>query len=115
MDEEREPWKCWEVARILIASPRIAKADGQVLRPRNYDPSGKLDQIKTSVMACELSRRRDNPPEVGIAEEQIKKVKKGKVVLLPITDQTRATAPTPFPPFGSNTWRNCSRRANIEI
>jgi homoserine O-acetyltransferase/O-succinyltransferase len=29
-----------------------------------------------------------NPPELGIAEEEIKKVKRGKFVLLPITDQT---------------------------
>ena len=30
-----------------------------------------------------------NPPELGIAEQQIKKVKNGRFVLLPITDQTR--------------------------
>jgi homoserine O-acetyltransferase len=30
-----------------------------------------------------------NPPELGIAEREIKKVKNGKFVLLPITDQTR--------------------------
>jgi homoserine O-acetyltransferase len=30
-----------------------------------------------------------NPPELGIAEREIKKVKRGKFVLLPITDQTR--------------------------
>ena len=30
-----------------------------------------------------------NPPELGIAEQQIRKVKNGRFVLLPITDQTR--------------------------
>ncbi len=30
-----------------------------------------------------------NPPELGIAEKEIKRVKQGKFVLLPITDQTR--------------------------
>ena len=30
-----------------------------------------------------------NPPELGIAEREIKKVKRGKFVLLPITEQTQ--------------------------
>jgi homoserine O-acetyltransferase len=30
-----------------------------------------------------------NPPELGIAEQEIKKVKRGKFVLLPITSETR--------------------------
>ena len=29
-----------------------------------------------------------NPPELGIMEEEIKKVKNGRYILLPITDQT---------------------------
>ena len=56
---------------------------------RNYDPSGKLDQIKASVMFVNSADDVLNPPELGIAEEKIKSVKKGKFVLLPITDQTR--------------------------
>ena len=30
-----------------------------------------------------------NPPELGIAEREIKKVKNGRFVLLPISDETR--------------------------
>jgi len=30
-----------------------------------------------------------NPPELGIAEKEIKRVKRGRFILLPITDQTR--------------------------
>ena len=30
-----------------------------------------------------------NPPELGIAEREIKHVKRGRFVLLPITEQTR--------------------------
>ena len=56
---------------------------------RNYDPSPKLDQIKAPVMFVNSADDVINPPELGIAEEQIKKVKKGRFVLLPITDQTR--------------------------
>jgi homoserine O-acetyltransferase/O-succinyltransferase len=56
---------------------------------RNYDPSPKLDQIKAPVMFVNSADDVINPPELGIAEEQIKKVKRGRFVLLPITDQTR--------------------------
>ena len=56
---------------------------------RNYDPSSKLDQIKAPVMFVNSRDDLINPPELGIAEEQIKKVKKGRFILLPITDQTR--------------------------
>ena len=56
---------------------------------RNYDPSSKLDQIKAPVMFVNSADDLINPPELGIAEEQIKKVKNGRFVLLPITDQTR--------------------------
>jgi homoserine O-acetyltransferase len=56
---------------------------------RNYDPSSKLDQIKAPVMFVNSADDLINPPELGIAEEQIKKVKNGRFVLLPITDETR--------------------------
>lgn len=56
---------------------------------RNYDPSGKLDQIKAPVMFVNSADDVINPPELGIAEEQIKKVKRGRFVLLPISDQMR--------------------------
>ena len=56
---------------------------------RNYDPSPKLDQIKAPVTFINSADDLINPPELGIAEAQIKKVRKGRFVLLPITDQTR--------------------------
>ena len=39
-----------------------------------------------------------NPPELGIAEEQIKKVRRGRFVLLPISDLTRGHATNSYPP-----------------
>jgi homoserine O-acetyltransferase/O-succinyltransferase len=56
---------------------------------RTYDPSAKLDQIKAPVMFVNSADDLINPPELGIAEQQIKKVQRGRFVLLPITDQTR--------------------------
>lgn len=56
---------------------------------RDYNPEPKLDQIKTYVMFVNSADDQINPPELGIAQREIKKVKNGKFVLLPITDQTR--------------------------
>jgi homoserine O-acetyltransferase len=56
---------------------------------RDYDPSSKLDQITAPVMFVNSADDQINPPELGIAEREIKKVKHGRFVLLPITDQTR--------------------------
>ena len=56
---------------------------------RNYDPSTKLDRIKVPVMFVNSADDQVNPPELGVAQQEIKKVKKGRFVLLPITDQTR--------------------------
>jgi homoserine O-acetyltransferase len=55
---------------------------------RNYDPSSKLDTIKAPVMFINSGDDFINPPELGIAEREIKKVKNGKFVLLPTSDQT---------------------------
>jgi homoserine O-acetyltransferase/O-succinyltransferase len=56
---------------------------------RNYDPSPNLEKIRVPVMAINSADDFINPPELGIMEVQIKRVLKGKYVLLPITDQTR--------------------------
>jgi len=56
---------------------------------RNYDPSGKLDQIKAAVMWVNSADDAVNPPDLGTAEDRIKKVKHGRFVLLPISAQLR--------------------------
>jgi homoserine O-acetyltransferase len=55
---------------------------------RNYDPSPKLGAIQAPVMFVNSADDFINPPELGIAEREIKKVKRGRFVLLPISEQT---------------------------
>jgi len=64
---------------------------------RNYDPSGKLDQIKAAVMWVNSADDAVNPPELRIAEEQIKKVRRGQFILLPISDLTHGHATHSYP------------------
>ena len=56
---------------------------------RNYDPSPQLEKITATVMFVNSADDFVNPPELGIAEREIKRVKKGRFVLIPISEQTR--------------------------
>jgi homoserine O-acetyltransferase len=56
---------------------------------RNYNPDPDLEKIKAKVLYINSADDLINPPELGIAEREIKRVKDGKFILLPITDQTR--------------------------
>ncbi len=61
----------------------------QVNASRNYDPSPQLEKINAPMMYINSADDFINPPELGIAEREIKKVKNGRFVLLPISDETR--------------------------
>jgi homoserine O-acetyltransferase len=63
---------------------------------RNYDPSPQLDRIMVPVMLVNSADDFINPPELGLAEREIKRVKNGRFVLLPITAETHG--------HGTHTW-----------
>jgi homoserine O-acetyltransferase/O-succinyltransferase len=63
---------------------------------RNYDPSSKLGIITAPVMFVNSADDFINPPELGIAQQEIKNVKKGQFVLIPASDQTHG--------HGTHTW-----------
>jgi homoserine O-acetyltransferase len=61
----------------------------QVNASRNYDPSPSLEKITAHVMYINSADDFINPPELGIADREIKRVKNARFVLLPISDETR--------------------------
>jgi homoserine O-acetyltransferase len=63
---------------------------------RNYDPSPQLEKITVPVMFVNSADDFINPPELGIAEREIKRVKKGRFVLIPISEQSHG--------HGTHTW-----------
>ena len=63
---------------------------------RNYDPSPKLETIQVPVMFVNSADDFINPPELGIAEREIKRLNKGKFVLIPASEQTHG--------HGTHTW-----------
>ncbi len=56
---------------------------------RNYDPSAHLDRIKVPVLWINSADDFINPPELGIAQRQVKEMPKAKFILIPISDTTR--------------------------
>jgi homoserine O-acetyltransferase/O-succinyltransferase len=56
---------------------------------RNYNPAPQLEKITVPVMFVNSADDFINPPELSIAEREIKRIKKGRFVLIPISDQTR--------------------------
>ena len=56
---------------------------------RNYDPSPHLEKITAPVMYINSADDFINPPDLGIAEREIKRVKNARFVLIPISDETR--------------------------
>jgi len=68
----------------------------QVSASRDYDPSGRLEEIRAPVMWINSADDFINPPELGIAETQAKRLRHGHFVLLPTSAQTRG--------HGTHTW-----------
>ena len=55
---------------------------------RNYDPSPQLERITAPLLAINSADDFINPPELGIMEPAIKRVKNGRFLLLPVNDAT---------------------------
>jgi homoserine O-acetyltransferase len=70
----------------------------QVNASRNYDPSPQLEKISAPVMWINSADDFINPPELGIAEKESKRLKNGTFVLIPISEQTHG--------HGTHTWAN---------
>jgi homoserine O-acetyltransferase len=68
----------------------------QVNASRNYDPSPQLEKITAPMMWINSADDFINPPELGIAEKESKRLKNGTFVLLPISEQTHG--------HGTHTW-----------
>ncbi len=63
---------------------------------RDYDPAPGLENIRAPLTQINSADDFINPPELGIAEREIKRIKNGRFVLLPASDQTHG--------HGTHTW-----------
>ena len=69
---------------------------------RTYDPSKDLEKISAYVLAINSADDFVNPPELGLMEQLMPRVKNGRYVLLPITDATRGHGTHSLPAI----WKN---------
>src|ERR1700733_829044 len=68
----------------------------QVDASRDYDPSSGLEKIKAPLTQVNSGDDFINPPDLGIADREIKRVKNGRFILIPASDQTHG--------HGTHTW-----------
>jgi homoserine O-acetyltransferase/O-succinyltransferase len=61
---------------------------------RDYNPSPKLEQIRAVLLAINAADDERNPPETGITEREIKRVKNGRLHLIPASEETRGHGTT---------------------
>jgi len=55
---------------------------------RDFNPSAGLEKIKATVLAINAADDERNPPELGILEREMKRVKNGRVVLIAASEST---------------------------
>ncbi len=56
---------------------------------RDYDPGPGLEKIRAPLVAVNSADDLINPPELGILEREIKRVTKGRAVVMPLSEKTR--------------------------
>ena len=56
---------------------------------RDYNPAPHLAKIKAPLFAINSADDQVNPPELGVMEKEITKIKGGRYILIPISDATR--------------------------
>jgi homoserine O-acetyltransferase len=59
-----------------------------VAASRDYDPSADLEKITARVLFVNSADDFINPPELAVAEREIKRVKRGKFILIPASEST---------------------------
>ena len=74
---------------------QIVKADDAndvlyaVEASHDYDPAPNLEKIRVPLLAINSADDLINPPELGILEREIKRVPRGRAILIPMSDKTR--------------------------
>jgi homoserine O-acetyltransferase/O-succinyltransferase len=68
---------------------------------RDYNPSPGLEHIEAALLAVNSVDDERNPPETGIMDRELRRVKNGKLYLIPASEETRGHGTTGMAKF----WR----------
>ncbi len=66
---------------------------------RDYNAAPGLERITAPLLAINAADDERNPPETGLMEDALKRVKGGKLLLIPASDETRGHAATGMAKF----------------
>jgi homoserine O-acetyltransferase len=80
-----------------LATPITADANDYVYQwdsSHDYNASDKLEQIEASLLLINSADDERNPPETGVTDAAMKRVKNGKLYLIPASTETRGHGTT---------------------
>jgi homoserine O-acetyltransferase len=75
-----------------LATPVTADANDFVYQweaSHDYDPSAGMERIQATLLAINAADDERNPPETGVTEAAIKRIKNGRLYLIPASTETR--------------------------
>jgi homoserine O-acetyltransferase len=85
-----------------LAAPFPADANDVLYQwnsSRDYNPSPDLEQIRAAVLAINSADDERNPPETGIMNRELKRIKNARLFLIPASEETRGHLTTGFAKF----------------
>lgn len=80
-----------------LAAPFNADANDYIYQwesSRDYNPAPNLEKITAPLLAINAADDERNPPETGVMDQAMKRVRNGKLLLIPATDDTRGHGTT---------------------
>jgi homoserine O-acetyltransferase/O-succinyltransferase len=75
-----------------LAAPVTADANDFLYQweaSHDYDPSPSMERIEATLLAINAADDERNPPETGVTDAALKRVKSGKLYLIPASSETR--------------------------
>jgi hypothetical protein len=87
----------FEARQVLLPerAPWLADLEGE----RDYNPAPGLERIQAVVLAINSADDERNPPETGIMERQLKRVRNARLFLIPGSEETAGHLTTAFAKF----------------
>jgi homoserine O-acetyltransferase len=72
---------------------------------KDYDPAPNLEKIKAPVLCINAADDERNPPETGVTEAALKRIKNAQLLLIPPSEETRGHGTTAQARFYANELR----------
>ena len=66
---------------------------------RDFNPAPELDRIQAAVLAINSADDERNPPETGIMEQELKRIKRARLYLIPASEEISGNLTTGFAMF----------------